>query len=56
MTPLYQTARRQAIDESYNAMVLEVQTLGELPDGHGLAPWEPLDGQQCPRDGTRAIP
>ena len=37
---VYQTPPRQAIHQSYNAVVLEIETFGKLANGRGLTPPE----------------
>ena len=43
---VYQTTPRQAIHQSYNAVVLEIETFRKLADGRVLTPRKALDGQQ----------
>ena len=43
---VYQTTPRQAIHQSYNAVVLEIETFRKLADGRVLTPGKALDGQQ----------
>ena len=43
---VYQTTPRQAIHQSYNAVVLEIEAFRKLADGRVLTPGKALDGQQ----------
>jgi hypothetical protein len=43
---LYQTVPLQAVNQSYNAVVLEIETFRKLTNGRLFAAWKPLDRQQ----------
>jgi hypothetical protein len=47
VTPLYQTSTHKSVHQSYNTVVLQIEALGELANGHFFASRKALDRQQC---------